>query len=78
MKKLRLEIEQLQVESFTAGANKGARGTVAAHDGPTQPSQTQPVPVTNSCPDVCGDSVVVCQVSKYAYCFTLYGDSCKT
>lgn len=32
MKKLSLEVEQLSIETFEAGAAEGARGTVAAHE----------------------------------------------
>jgi len=40
-KKLKLEVEQLRVESFSAGAEGGVRGTVRALETATCPPSTQ-------------------------------------
>lgn len=51
MKKLTLEIETLQVQTFATDAEGGARGTVAAR----QQADTSPEQYTCwSCPNTCG------------------------
>ena len=63
MDKVRLTLDDLQVQSFaTTDANAGARGTVRAHDWPTD---ERGCPTANPAWDTCGET-----------CWETCGDSC--
>ena len=80
MPKLRLELEELQVETFhatPAGAPWG--GTVAAHAGVFVGKQSVDIPCSaaESCfPSDCGDSCDTCAKSCYGSCDASCGDTC--
>lgn len=58
MDKVRLTIDELQVQSFaTTDRDANGRGTVRAHDAPTDEVECPTVdPVWNTCWGSCGDS----------------------
>lgn len=58
MEKTRLTLDELQVQSFvTTGMEAEGRGTVRAHDAPTDPVECPTVdPNWDSCWYTCGDS----------------------
>ena len=57
MKKLRLEIDELRVESFDAGAETEARGTVEGHFLPCTHPQVCPRTENWYCTGVCNCTV---------------------
>lgn len=50
MKKLILELDNLQVESFATDADPLKRGTVMGHTLPTRPLCSRYCPATTNCP----------------------------
>lgn len=70
MKKLRLELDELQIESFGTDADEAeSRGTVAGQNEPpvTQSCGGTCVNTCNSCVNTCLNT---CQASCYATCST--------
>ena len=60
MKKLMLELEHLQVESFATDAEPLERGTVEGNSLPTKPLCSRYCPPTVSCNDTATCTVDVC------------------
>jgi hypothetical protein len=65
MRKMRLDLDGLQVESFATAATAGSRGTVRAHSGLSE---------YNSCLATCGDP---CQTGGASHQITC-GVDCTT
>lgn len=83
MEKVRLTIDELQVQSFaTTGVEAAGRGTVRAHDAPTDAVEC-PTADPNwdtcwgSCGDTCGGSCdcdsAYCSDTCYWGCYTMRG-----
>lgn len=61
MKKLMLQLDELQVESFSTAAESGDRGTVQGESLPTRPLCSKYCPASSGCPgDTETCTVAVC------------------
>jgi hypothetical protein len=69
MKKLRLELDELAVESFPMDREEDGRGTVAGQNEP---------PYTQSCDGSCVNTCVSCVNTCYNTCQATCYDSCST
>jgi hypothetical protein len=56
MKKLRLELDRLRVETFELAAPGAASGTVAGHDSATGPEEPDTIVSTCDCPPTAGQA----------------------
>jgi len=69
MKKLKLELNELHVESFAVQRQDEVRGTVAGQNEP---------PYTESCGGTCVNSCVSCVNTCYNTCQASCWDTCQT
>jgi len=79
MKKLTLDIETLDVQSFEAGARPGQRGTVAAYIPFTDPRVCPPTQDLPCSYGACTDYPMYCTeagCTGYVTCLTCQGDDC--
>lgn len=57
MDKMRLRFDELQVQSFATGGDASGRGTVRAHDAPTDKEECPTAcQAWDTCWDTCGNS----------------------
>jgi modification target Cys-rich repeat protein len=79
MKKLRLELDQLRVDTFsTTAAATDSAGTVRGHDRPSYDEPCEPIPpdYTDNCPPY---TSVTCGVSCNGTCYgSCYGSCANT
>lgn len=85
MKKIRLDVDMLSVETFSTTGAAGARGTVNAHDSQYGECYSVDCPGTGtgesecSCPSICPDTCYMysCGRTMCDSCVTCGGNTCQ-